>query len=258
MTSDAPIGVFDSGVGGISVVRDIHHAMPAERILYFGDSANAPYGIKSPEEVLELSSGIVERFMHEGVKAVVIACNTATSAAAKTLRDHYDIPIIGMEPALKTACDRGHGVAQRVIVAATPLTLQERKFADLMSRFTASHTIYSQPCPDLVTILEHGKLDDRDTVMAALHRYFDQYDFNAIDAVVLGCTHFVFYRDYFQELVPPSTAIIDGNAGTVHHLRVVLEALGNLADEHSQGSVTLRNSDTSERMTQLSNYLFAR
>ena len=106
MTSTAPIGVFDSGLGGISVAREIRRDMPNERVLYFGDSANAPYGTKSPEQVRKLSDAIVKRFVEQGVKAVVIACNTATSAAANELRDKYDIPIIGMEPALKVACDR--------------------------------------------------------------------------------------------------------------------------------------------------------
>ena len=148
MTSTAPIGVFDSGLGGISVVRQIVQDMPHERVLYFGDSANAPYGTKTPQEVRRLSFDIMERFMSQGVKAVVIACNTATSAAVNALRDHYDIPIIGMEPALKVACDRGDTAAgdgtaparhmpQHVIVAATPLTLREHKFAALMDRFKA-------------------------------------------------------------------------------------------------------------------------
>ena len=159
MASTAPIGVFDSGLGGISVAREIRRDMPNEHVLYFGDSANAPYGTKSPEQVRELSDVIVKRFVEQGVKAVVIACNTATSAAANELRDTYDIPIIGMEPALKVACDRGHGKRQHVIVAATPLTLRERKFAVLMDRFKADHTIFPEPCPGLVEIVEHGQLD---------------------------------------------------------------------------------------------------
>ena len=155
MSSSAPIGVFDSGLGGISVARQIAKDMPAEHVLYFGDSANAPYGIKTPEQVRALSFDIVERFVRQGVKAVVIACNTATSAAVNDLREHYDIPIIGMEPALKVACDRGdvpsdpHHIPQRVIVAATPLTLRERKFAKLMDRFDSNNTIFKEPCPDL-------------------------------------------------------------------------------------------------------------
>ena len=182
MTSTAPIGVFDSGLGGISVAREIRRDMPNERVLYFGDSANAPYGTKSPEQVRKLSDAIVKRFVEQGVKAVVIACNTATSAAANELRDKYDIPIIGMEPALKVACDRGHGNRQRVIVAATPLTLRERKFAVLMDRFKTDHTIFPEPCPGLVEIVEHGQLDDHDVVMHTLHQYFDQYDLSCSDA----------------------------------------------------------------------------
>ena len=258
MSSSAPIGVFDSGLGGISVARQIAKDMPAERVLYFGDSANAPYGVKTPEQVRALSFDIVERFVRQGIKAVVIACNTATSAAVNDLREHYDIPLIGMEPALKVACDRGdvpsdpHHIPQRVIVAATPLTLRERKFAKLMDRFDSNNTIFKEPCPDLVEIVESGRLGDHDLVMRTLHGYFDQYDMEHIDSVVLGCTHFVFYRDYFRELLPERAAVIDGNEGTVRHLGVVLESLGKLAPEDATGGVELANSDLSERVTRLS------
>ena len=266
MTSTAPIGVFDSGLGGISVVRQIVQDMPHERVLYFGDSANAPYGTKTPQEVRRLSFDIMERFMSQGVKAVVIACNTATSAAVNALRDHYDIPIIGMEPALKVACDRGDTAAgdgpaparhmpQHVIVAATPLTLREHKFAALMDRFKANNMISPQPCPDLVVIVESGRLCDHDLVMRTLHRYFDGYDLPSIDSVVLGCTHFVFYRDYFRELLPSTTAIIDGNRGTVRHLGMVLESLGKLAPEEMDGGVEIANSDSGERIAALSREL---
>lgn len=266
MTSTAPIGVFDSGLGGISVVRQIVQDMPHERVLYFGDSANAPYGTKTPQEVRRLGFDIMERFMSQGVKAVVIACNTATSAAVNALRDHYDIPIIGMEPALKVACDRGDTAAgdgpaparhmpQHVIVAATPLTLREHKFAALMDRFKANNMISPQPCPDLVEIVESGRLCDHDLVMRTLHRYFDGYDLPSIDSVVLGCTHFVFYRDYFRELLPSTTAIIDGNRGTVRHLGMVLESLGKLAPEEMDGGVEIANSDSGERIAALSREL---
>ncbi|KAB5606543.1 glutamate racemase [Bifidobacterium jacchi] len=263
MASSAPIGVFDSGLGGISVVRRIVADMPHERVLYFGDSANAPYGTKSPEQVRELSVSIMERFVRRGVKAVVIACNTATSAAVNELRERYAMPIIGMEPALKVACDRGDrpdGTHERqhVIVAATPLTLREHKFAALMDRFKEANDVHPQPCPSLVSIVEEGRLDDHDSVMRTLHGYFDRYDLSAIDSVVLGCTHFVFYRRYFRELLPASTAIIDGNEGTVRHLGVVLESLGALAPDNAAGGVTLDNSDRCERIAQLSRDLLLR
>lgn len=258
MTSNAPIGVFDSGLGGISVAKQIHEDMPHEQLLYFGDSANAPYGTKPVDDVCRMSFDIVENFVKQGVKAVVIACNTATSAAVNELRNHYDIPIIGMEPALKVAADAGHGERQNIVVAATPLTLREHKFMQLMQRFDQNHTIHRQPCPELVEIVEHGQIDNHDLVMKTLHEYFDPYDLSSIDSVVLGCTHFIFYRDYFRELLPDNTAIVDGNPGTSHHLQVVLESLGQLADESQQGSVVLANSDNSDRMMQLSEYLLTR
>lgn len=258
MTSTAPIGAFDSGLGGISVVKQIRQDLPNERIIFFGDSAHAPYGTKTPEQVRELSFDIVEHLVQQGAKAIVIACNTATSSAVQQLREHYSIPIIGMEPALKVACDRGHGERQTVIVAATPLTLREKKFAALMHRFENDHTIYKQPCPKLVEIVEHGQLDDHDLVMDTLHEYFSQYDLGSVDSVVLGCTHFVFYRDYFRELLPDHVTIIDGNEGTAHHLQVVLESLGELAPEDQQGSVQLTNSDTSPRIATLANELLNR
>ena len=163
-----------------------------------------------------------------------------------------------MEPALKVACDRGHGNRQRVIVTATPLTLRERKFAVLMDRFKTDHTIFPEPCPGLVEIVEHGQLDDHDVVMHTLHQYFDQYDLSTIDSVVLGCTHFVFYRDYFRELLPDTAAIIDGNEGTVRHLGVVLESLGKLSPEDADGGIELANSDTSTQIAQLAQSLLDR
>lgn len=256
MSSSAPIGVFDSGLGGISVTREIRSAMPNEHILYFGDSANAPYGIKTPDEVRKLSFSIVENFVKNGVKAVVIACNTATSAAVKDLREYYNIPIIGMEPALKLACDLGCGKSQRVIVAATPLTLRERKFADLLNRFACDHTIFSQPCPDLVRIVEDGELNNRDFVNCALHKYFDSYDLHSIDSLVLGCTHFIFYRDYFRDFLPSNVKIVDGNSGTIHHLQEILSSLDALAPKSEEGSITISNSDTSNRISELAQSLF--
>ncbi|WP_291526462.1 glutamate racemase [Bifidobacterium sp. UBA744] len=257
MASTAPVGVFDSGLGGISVVRQLVRDMPHEHVLYYGDSAHAPYGTKPPEQVKELSFAIARRFADQGVKAMVIACNTATSAAVNSLREQFDIPIIGMEPALKVACDAGHGHRQRIIVAATPLTLRERKFSTLMNRFKEQHTIFKQPCPDLVKLVESGQLDNHELVLQTLHRYFDTYDLDTIDSVVLGCTHFVFYRDYFRELLPETTALIDGNEGTIRHLEVVLESLGELAPDDAQGDVELGNSDTSPRMNALAQRLLA-
>ena len=265
----APIAVFDSGLGGLSVVRAIRRMLPAEDVLYFGDSANAPYGTRTVEEVRRLSVAICDRFAAAGAKAIVVACNTATSACVNDLRARYDMPIIGMEPALKVACDRGlrpdgSVVPQHVVVCATPLTLRERKFAMLMDRFDTVHDIRKQPCPELVRIVEEGRRDDERLVMDTLHGYLDAYDLDRIDSVVLGCTHFVFYREYFRRLLPDSVAIIDGNEGTVRHLADVLARRDELAAPLGAapagagvpaGVVTVGNSDPSARVAALSHRL---
>ena len=257
MAAQAPIGVFDSGLGGISVVRQIRRDLPHERVVYFGDSANAPYGVKPPEQVRDLSFAVVRQLLEHNIKALVIACNTATSAAVNDLRKAYDLPIIGMEPALKVACDRGHGTPQRIIVAATPLTLRERKFAELMNRFKQEHDIIPEPCPELVEIVEQGRLDDHDLVLHTLQGYFGHYEQGEIDSLVLGCTHFVFYRDDLREILSPTTAIIDGNEGTVKHLADILDERGELAPQDAEGGATLLNSDSSERVAKLSRRLLA-
>ena len=240
------------------MAREIRRDMPNEHVLYFGDSANAPYGTKSPEQVRELSDVIVKRFVEQGVKAVVIACNhrhfRRSQRTARHIRhsDHRHGAGIegGLRPWSRQASARHRG--------RHSLTLRERKFAVLMDRFKADHTIFPEPCPGLVEIVEHGQLDDHDVVMRTLHQYFDQYDLSTIDSVVLGCTHFVFYRDYFRELLPDTAAIIDGNEGTVRHLGVVLESLGKLAPEDAEGGIELANSDTSERIAQLAQSLLDR
>ena len=150
---DKAIGVFDSGLGGISVLKEFVKSMPSENFIYYGDSANAPYGIKTKKEITDRCENIIEFFIKQGVKAVVIACNTATSASANILRKKYSyLPIIGMEPALKVAADGK--TDNTIVVMATPLTLREEKFNNLMSRYDDENTIIKMPCPELVKIVE--------------------------------------------------------------------------------------------------------
>ena len=152
------IAVFDSGVGGISVLRHLRRLMPGERYLYFGDSANAPYGTKTKDEVEALTFAAARRLMERGVKALVVACNTATSAAIHDLREAYpDTIVIGIEPALKLAYDRYHGGG--IGVMATPMTLREEKFEALMHRYDQSCRIYKIPAPGLVELVERGQAD---------------------------------------------------------------------------------------------------
>lgn len=241
MNVNSPIGIFDSGMGGISVLKQIHALIPQENLLYFGDSAYAPYGEKSRAEITERCYSICEFFMRKKVKAIVIACNTATSACVNELRKRYlNIPIIGMEPALKVAADNEQ--QQHILVLATYFTLKEKKFADLMARCEKEHIIYKQPCPALVHIVEEHKLQDEELVKQTLRNYLAPYNLEEINSIVLGCTHFVFYRKYLTELLPKHIAIIDGNTGTAKQVKHLLEERDLLKQTKDIGAIEIYNS----------------
>jgi glutamate racemase len=236
--SSDPVGVFDSGAGGISTLREMVRELPKERFLYYGDTANAPYGTKSTEEVIACARRVVAELTRQRIKALVIACNTATGAAAATLRKELDIPVIGMEPALKPASlIRGDGA---VLVLATPLTLQQEKFENLMRQY--GEGAVRVPCPGLMELVE---AEDEEGARSYLQEVFGRYETERVDAVVLGCTHYVFLRKMIRELLPERVAITDGNAGTARQLRRVLERDG-LLNEDGPGSVLLETSGTAE------------
>lgn len=253
LTKKQPIGVFDSGLGGISVLKELHKLMPNEDFIFFGDSKNAPYGTKTVEEVQNLSQQIVTKFLQQNVKAVVIACNTATSAAAKKLRLTYpELPIIGLEPAVKPATLlKPHA---KILVMATELTLREVKFNDLIQQFANQAIIYKLPASKLVEFIEKG-----DTSSVELHAYLldllTPYC-QKVDAVVLGCTHFPFARRVIQEIMGPDTAIIDGGNGAARELKRVLQVKDLLQDHTHAGSVCFENSLQTQTEIQLSRKLF--
>ena len=229
-----PIGVFDSGVGGISTLREMIRELPEERFIYFGDTANAPYGTRSTDEVIACVRNVVGRLLKKNIKALVIACNTATGAAAATLREELTIPVVGMEPALKPASKiRKDG---SVLVLATPLTLQQEKFENLMKQY--GEGAVKVPCPGLMELVE---ADDTDGARRYLEELFARYPEDRVDAVVLGCTHYVFLKDMIRELLPERIAITDGNAGTARQLRRVL-AQDGLLNTEGPGSVELETS----------------
>lgn len=236
---DRPIAVFDSGLGGLSVLRALRRELPEERFLYFGDSANAPYGSKAAEEIFDLTLRHAEALFRQGAKALVVACNTATSIAIEELRRLYpEKIIIGIEPALKPAVE--HFPGGKILVMATETTLRERKFADLMEHCAASCEILKCPCPELVGLVERGELSGQTaekTLRHCLGRYLDE----KIDAVVLGCTHFPFLKSAISAVLGSGTVLFDGSDGTAKETRRRLE-LGNLL-RHGSGDVTLTNSD---------------
>lgn len=241
-----PIGVFDSGVGGISVLRELVRLMPDENYLYFGDSANAPYGSRPTREVRELSLAAAEMLLKRGAKALVVACNTATAAAIDTLRKTYpDTIIVGIEPALKLAADKFP--TGRIGVMATQVTLREEKFAHQAERFPDVH-IQLIPAPGLVELIEAGKADSAETE-ALLHSLLDQH-VGKLDALVLGCTHYPFVSPLIQKILGSSTLLLDGGEGTARQTKRCLEAAGLLHD--GPGSVQIENSSSSADLIALS------
>lgn len=234
---ERPVGIFDSGVGGISVLRELRAQLPQENVIYYGDTAYAPYGTKPPEAVMARVRQVMAELLNRDVKAVVIACNTATSVAAATLRAEMTLPIIGMEPALKPAHQLRHG--GRILVMATPLTLRLPKFEALMARYGEGAS--PLPCPGLMELVEEGKLDGPE-IEDYLHHLFAPYRDTPVDAVVLGCTHYVFLHPTLRRLLPAETAILDGNAGAIRQLRRVLAERNALRPEGASGRVELHTS----------------
>ena len=241
-TDNRPIGVLDSGLGGISVLRELVKLMPGEDFLYYGDSANAPYGTRTPEEVIDLTKKDVDFLLERGAKAIVVACNTATSVAIRELREEYekkDIPVIGIEPALKPAVlAKEHS---KVVVMATPMTLSQTKFNSMLHVYEDEANIIKMPCPGLVEYIEGGMLEG-------------PYEKSEIDAVVLGCTHYPLVKNEIQKHLP-GVAIYDGGFGTAKQTRKRLTECGLLSGKESGGEVKIFNSKNTEDVLELSRRL---
>lgn len=231
-----PIGVFDSGLGGISVLKELMQLMPEEHYLYFGDSANAPYGTRTTEEVKILTLNAAARLYERGIKALVVACNTATAAAITQIREEYpNLIVVGIEPALKMATDRfsrGH-----VGIMATQVTLREEKLEHLVGRFP-DVTVEKIPAPGLVELVEQGKTQSEETE-ALLRNILKPY-VGQLDAIVLGCTHYPFVKDTVQKILGEGVVVLDGGAGTARQTKRLLEERGLLRS--GEGSLKMENS----------------
>ena len=205
--TEAPIGVYDSGVGGLSVLRALHSQLPFEATLYFADQAKVPYGERPLEEVRQLAEGVTRMMMHEGAKLIVIACNTASAAALKHLRDLYPkFPFVGMEPAVKPAAEQT--LSGKVGVLATPSTFQGELYASVVERFAKDVQIFEATCPGLVKQIERGYLQTpltRRILQQALQPMLAE----GVDTLVMGCTHFPFVIPLIQQIAGEGVRVID-------------------------------------------------
>lgn len=240
LKKENPIAVFDSGMGGISVLRELVKVLPGEDFIYYGDSANAPYGTKKLEEVRELTCTHAHNLFEEGAKGLVVACNTATSAAVRVLREQYpDIPIVGIEPAVKPAVESGKH--PRVLVMATPMTIREEKFHKLMDRYTSDAEIIPLACPGLMNFVERGDLDGED-LQKYLTELLFEFQEHKVDAVVLGCTHYPFVKAMIQKTLGDEVQLFDGGAGTAREMKRRLMEAGLLNEREQGGQIEFRNS----------------
>ena len=234
-----PVAVMDSGVGGLCVLHELRRVLPCEELLYFGDSGYAPYGEKEPSELTAHILQEAERLLGE-CKALVLACNTATALVAEELRRrHPDVPIVGMEPALKPAL----GVCEdpRVLVMATPLTLREEKFAELMQKYGKIATVMPLPAPEIVKMVEAGA-ENTPELDAYLRDLLAPYRTPAPDAVVLGCTHFPFVKEQILRALGKEVPIFDGVRGTARQTYRLLAESGLCNPSPSRGAVRLTSS----------------
>lgn len=244
MPSNAPIGVFDSGVGGLSVLREIRQLLPNESLLYVADSGHVPYGEKSPEYIRERCVRITEHLLAQGAKALVLACNTATAAAAADLRERYpQLPIVGMEPAVKPAAAATRSGV--VGVLATTGTLNSARFAALLDRFAGDVRVVTQPCPGLVECIEAGELQAAAT-RELLQRYVAPLLDEGCDTLILGCTHYPFLRPLLTTLLPPAVTLIDTGAAVARQLQRLLLRHDLAATEAAQPNRYWSSGDTAQ------------
>jgi glutamate racemase len=237
------IAVFDSGVGGISVLCKLLRIMPNERYLYFGDSANAPYGTRSREEVVALTLATVERLKKRGVKAFVIACNTATSTAYEIVKEqHPDTIVVGIEPALAQAAEKHPGGT--VGVLATPRTLAGERFKASQARYADRVTSIPLPAPGLVELVE-AELGDSPQTDELLRKILGPH-IGKLDALLLGCTHYPFARNSIRRVLGPDVDLLDGAVVTAEETKRALEQAGLLY--RGPGELTLENSIPGDRL----------
>ena len=225
---NAPIGIFDSGVGGMSILREIHALMPHENIIYIADSAHAPYGDKSSNFIRKRSLELAEFLLTQKSKAIVIACNTATTEAILTLRKHFTVPIIGVEPAIKPAAKRSKN--KTIGVLATHRTLRSKRFKQLIQEYAQEATVISQPCPGLVEIVESCEHYDT-TDIQLLRQYTQPLLDQGADTLVLGCTHYPFLLSQLRKITGENIHILETGKPVALQLQRILKQ----QDMHTKG-----------------------
>ena len=247
--NSSPLGFFDSGVGGLTVVRAVQELLPAENIVYLGDTARLPYGSKSPETIRQFADEDVRFLLGHGVKAIVVACNTATAHALPQLREHYRVPVLGViEPGVEAALADPR--AERIGIIATRGTIGSHAYQHALALHRTGLMIHGQPAPLLVPLIEENWLDHPAT-REVLRTYLEPLVEKGIDTLLLACTHYPLLVPMLRELLPPDVRLVDSATTCAEHLRVELERLGLLAPAGNTGALELFLTDLSEQFEEL-------
>ena len=247
--SNSSIGIFDSGVGGLSVLRAMRRQMPEESAIYFGDQGHIPYGPRPMEQIRNFSEAITEFLLAQDAKIIVVACNTASAAALKYLREEFpDVPFVGMEPAVKPAAERTQ--TGRVGVLATPATFQGALYASVVERFANGVELFQNTCPGLVQEIEQGNLNGEETRRILEEALRPMLEKN-IDTVVLGCTHYPFVIPVIQQLVGERVRVIDPAPAVAKQTGRLLEARGMRNQSGSNGELKFYTSDDKDSLKSL-------
>lgn len=222
MGNQLPVGAFDSGVGGLSILAEVRKLLPAENLIYLADTAHCPYGTKPVDEIRQRTLEVTDFLVQLGVKAVVVACNSACEAGLERIRDKYPgLPVIGVEPAVKPAQHETRN--GKIGVLATSLTLNGERFSHLVERYATGIEVYRQPAPGLVELVEAGQLESAETE-AVLHQYLDPLLAKGIDTLVLGCTHYPFLIPTIRKICGPAVTVLEtGVAVARQTLRLLTE-----------------------------------
>ena len=250
MNENSPIGVFDSGIGGLTVLRELLVELPDEDFIYFADSKNAPYGPRSVEEVTALSSRIVNFLVSKGCKIVVIACNTATAAAVYAMRKEFKVPIVGLEPAVKPACLKTR--TRHVGVLATEGTFRGAHFKNTSDKYRKYVSLHLEIAKELVELAERG-IFSGDEVDAIIEKYVAPLRQNNVDHIVLGCTHYPFFRPVIERVAGNGIKIIDSSEAIARRTKDILMTTNMMRTENPHRTVRLYSSDSPEKLSLIAN-----
>ena len=230
--SEAPVGVFDSGVGGLTVAREIMRQLPNERIVYFGDTARVPYGSKSKNTVVKYSRQIIKFLETKNIKAIVIACNTATALALDDIKKDLEIPIIGVvKPGAKVAVEKTKN--NKIGIIATEATVNSHMYTDVIKKYNQDIEVYTKACPLFVSLVEEGWIKD-DVTYEVARRYLKEMQDKDIDTLVLGCTHFPLLRKLIGEVMGPEVELVNPAYETAVSLGKLLDKLGISAKDENR------------------------